>query len=198
MTIFEAVSAISVIGAFLFSAWQIALARKTINAQSFLNVHQLEVLSRGKDGEDGIAAIIALPTYRSYTEFEQKEPERKREAIYNAVAFLNFIATLSEGHYLKVQDAWDIYFMAYRVSYDKLFPWWLEHQRKLHPNIFPSFERACLVTQAITPEMINAHDNRRLRQSIKRYSRASKLPKERLHNTLNQAGILRLHPPGKP
>ena len=60
MAIFELVSSIGiivssmgVIGALLFGAWQIFLARKAISAQSFLHLHQLEVLSRGKNGEDG-------------------------------------------------------------------------------------------------------------------------------------------------
>lgn len=200
MTIFESVSSIGiivssvgVIGALLFSAWQISLTRKAISAQSFLNLHQLEVLSRGKDGEDGIAAITTLKKYDNYADFEQNETERKQEAIYNAVAFLNFVATLSEEDYLKIQDAWDIYFMAYRISYDKLLPWWLDHHRKLHDNIFPSFERACLVTHeiAITPGMTRAHDNKRLPQYTRRYLHASKLTQEKLHNALNRSGILR-------
>jgi hypothetical protein len=207
MTIFEfissigiIVSSIGVIGALLFGARQISLARKAINAQSFLNLHELEVLSRGKNSEDGIAAITALKKYDNYADFEQNEPESKREAIYNAVAFLNFVATLSEEDYLKIQDAWDIYFMTYQISCDKLLPWWLEYHRKSHYNIFPSFERACLVTHeiAITPGMTNSHDNRRLPQYTKRYLHASKLPKEKLHNILNQAGILRQQPPPKP
>jgi hypothetical protein len=205
MAIFELVSSIGiivscigVIGALLFGVWQIFLARKAISAQSFLNLHQLEVLSRGKNGEDGLAAITTLKKYDSYTDFEQTEPESKREAIYNAVAFLNFVATLSEEDYLKIQDAWDIYFMAYRISYDKLLPWWLNHYRNFHLNIFPSFERACLVTHAITFEMTNAHDNKRLPQYAKRYLRASKLTQEQLHNTLNQSGILRPQPPPQP
>jgi len=192
------ISSIGVIGALLLSTRQNSLTRKAISAQSFLNLHQLEFLSRGKGGEDGIAAITALKKYDSYTDFEQGEPESKREAIYNAVAFLNFVATLSEEGYLKVQDAWDIYFMAYWISHDKLLPWWLDYHRKFHRNIFPSFERACLVTHAITDEMIKAHDNKRLRQYIKGYSHASKLTKERLHDVLNQSGILRLQSLPKP
>ena len=200
MTIFEIGSFIGVIGALLFGAWQISLASKAIRAQSFLNLHQLEVLSRGKDGEDGIAAITMLKKYSSYTDFEQREPESKREAIYNAVAFLNFVATLSEEGYLKMQDAWNIYFMVYKISCDTLLPWWLEHHRKFHPNIFPSFERACLVTSEIahTHGKTNAHDNKMLPQYIRRYSHASQLTKEKLHDTLNQAGILRHLPPSKP
>jgi hypothetical protein len=148
MTLFEIVSSVGIIGALLFGGWQISLTRKAIRAQSFLNLHQLEVSFRGKDGEDGIAAITTLKKYDTYADFEQNEPERRREAIYNAVAFLNFVATLSEEDYLKIQDAWDIYFMVYQISCEKLLPWWLEHHRKFHYNIFPSFERACLVDLA--------------------------------------------------
>jgi hypothetical protein len=140
--VFTALSAIGAAAAAGVAAWQISVARKAINAQSFLTLHQLEIASRG-DGEDGIAAIAALAKYTNYTEFENGVPdERKRDAIYSAVAFLNFVATLSEEDYLKVQDAWDIYFKAYQISYDKLWPWWLEHQRESHPKVFPSFERA--------------------------------------------------------
>lgn len=159
---FDLVSFIGIVGALLFSARQNFLAAKTKRAQSFLNLHQLEFLSRGKDGQDGIASITTLKKYDNYADFEQGEPESKRGAIYNAVAFLNFVATLGEEDYLKIQDAWDVYFMAYRISCDKLLPWWLEYHRQFHQNIFPSFERACLVTRAITPEMINAHDHTRI------------------------------------
>ncbi len=191
MTIFDFVSSIGIIGALLFSAWQISVARKAISAQSFLNLHQLEVQSRGKDGEDGIAAIADLKKYNDYVAFEKDGdvPKSTRDAIYNAVAFLNFVATLSEEDYLKVQDAWDIYFMAYRISYDKLLPWWLDHHRKFHPNVFPSFERACLVTHAITSEMSDTHHKKMLLQYTKRYKRASKLTKEQLHDTLKPPRI---------
>ena len=64
-------------------------------------------------------------------------------------------------------------------------------------NIFPSFERACLVTHAITLEMTNAYDNQRLPQYAKRYLHASKLVQEQLHTTPNQSGILRPQPPPK-
>ena len=49
MSIFEGISAIGIIGALVFAAWQNSLARKAIRAQSFLNLHQLEMLSRGKN-----------------------------------------------------------------------------------------------------------------------------------------------------
>jgi hypothetical protein len=195
---FEIVSSIGIIGALVLSAWQNFHARKALRAQSFLNLHQLEVLAHGKDGEDGIVAITTLNKYDNFAEFEQNEPASKREAIYNAVAFLNFVATLGEEDYLKIQDGWDVYFMAYRISYDKLLPWWLEYQRQFHHNIFPSFERACLVIHAITPEMSIAFDNKRIGQYEKRYYRTSKLTKEKLHNALNQSGVLRYTSPSKP
>ncbi len=195
---FDLVSFIGIVGALLFSARQNFLAAKAVRAQSFLNLHQLEVSSRSKDGEDGIVAITTLKKYDTYADFVQSEPESKREAIYNAVAFLNFVATPGEEDYLKIQDAWDVYFMAYRISCDKLLPWWLEHHRQFHQNIFPSFERACLVTRAITPEMINAHDNKRIAQYARRHYRTSKLTREKLHNALNQSGLLRYQSPSKP
>jgi hypothetical protein len=158
------ISSLGVIAAFLVGARQISLARKAISAQSFLNLHQLEIASHG-DGEDGIAAIAALAKYTNYPEFEKGVPdERKRDAIYRAVAFLNFVATLGEEGYLEVQDGWDIYFMAYWTSYKKLWhestAWWLKHHRESHPNVFPSFERACLVTHAIPSDMSIAYDKR--------------------------------------
>ena len=188
--VFTALSALGAAAAAGVAAWQISVARKAISAQSFLNLHQLEVLSRSKDGDDGIAAITALEKYDNYADFVQKEPKKKQEAIYHAVAFLNFVATLAEEEYLQVQDAWDIYFMAYQISYDKLWPWWLEHQRETHSNIFPSFERACLVTHAITSEMSETFDTNRLALYIKRYKRASKLTKKQLDDALKKSGIL--------
>ena len=190
---FTALSAIGAAVAAGAAAWQISVARKAISAQSFLNLHQLEVSTR-KDGVDGIAAIAALKRYDNYTAFKQEVPENEQDAIYNAVAFLNFIATLSEEGYLKVQDAWDIYFMAYRISYDKLWPWWLEYQRESHRNIFPSFERTCLVTHVITSEMSDTYDRKRHLHYIKRYKRASKLRKEQLDGVFKQLGILRSLP----
>ena len=66
------ISSLGVIAAFLVGARQISLARKAISAQSFLNLHQLELASRG-DREDGIAVIAALAKYTNYTEFENGE-----------------------------------------------------------------------------------------------------------------------------
>lgn len=191
--VFTALSAVGAAVAAGTAAWQISVTRKAILAQSFLNLHQLEVSSH-KDGPDGIAAIVALKKYDDYAAFKQDVPKREQDAIYSAVAFLNFIATLSEEGYLEVQDAWDIYFMAYQISYDKLWPWWLEYQRETHRNIFPSFERACLVTHAITSEMSATYDRKRLFQYIKRYKRASKLTKEQLDGAFKQLGILRSVP----
>ena len=76
---FVLVSFIGIVGALLFSARQNFLAAKAVRAQSFLNLHQLEVLSRGKDGEDGIAAITTLKKYDNYADFEQSEPESKQK-----------------------------------------------------------------------------------------------------------------------
>lgn len=192
---FEIVSSIGIIGALVLSAWQNFNARKALRAQSFLNLHQLEVLAHGKDGEDGIIAITTLKKYDNYADFEQNESASKRDAIYNAVAFLNFVATLGEEDYLKIQDGWDVYFMAYRISYDKLLPWWLKHQREFHHHIFPSFERACLVTHAITPEMSIAFVKKRIDQFEKKYYHTSKLTKKKLHEVLSQPDVLT---PSKP
>lgn len=195
------ISSLGVIAAFLVGARQISLARKAISAQSFLNLHQLEIASRG-DGEDGIAAIAVLAKYTNYTEFENGVPdERKRDAIYRAVAFLNFVATLGEEGYLEVQDGWDIYFMAYWTSYEKLWhestAWWLKHQRESHPNVFPSFERACLVTHAIPSDMSIAYDKRMLPQYVKRYKHASRLTKEDLYKALSESELVKSQSPSK-
>lgn len=182
--VFTALSAIGAAVAAGVAAWQISVSRRATGAQSFLILHELEVNSRGKNGEDGIAAITALKKYDNYAAFENDVQEDERDAIFKAVAFLNFVATLCEEDYLKVQDAWDLYFMAYRISYDKLWPWWLEYQRESHPKIFPSFERACLVAHAITPEMSKAYESKMLPQHTKRYKRVSKLTKEQLDGAL--------------
>lgn len=195
------ISSLGVIAAFLVGARQISLARKAISAQSFLNLHQLEIASRG-DGEDGIAVIAALAKNTNYTEFAKDvSDERKRDAIYRAVAFLNFVAILGEEGYLEVQDGWDIYFMAYRTSYEKLWhestAWWLKHQRKSQPNVFPSFERACSVTHAISSDMTDAWRKRMLPQYVKRYKPASRLTKKDLKKILEELELAKSQSPSK-
>jgi hypothetical protein len=195
------ISSLGVIAAFLVGARQISLARKAISAQSFLNLHQLEIASRG-DGEDGIAVIAALAKNTNYTEFAKDvSDERKRDAIYRAVAFLNFVAILGEEGYLEVQDGWDIYFMAYRTSYEKLWhestAWWLKHQRESQPNVFPSFERACSVTHAISSDMTDAWRKRMLPQYVKRYKPASRLTKKDLKKILEELELAKSQSPSK-
>ncbi len=185
--VFDIISAIGIISAILLGARQNNFSAKAMQAQSFLNLHNLDVQAHGPSGEDGIAAIVALKNYSSYDEFVAGETEGTREAIYNAVAFLNFVAILGEEKYLNIQDAWNIYFWAYRKSYEKLFPWWLAQQRAEHPHVFPGFERACLVTGNLSNEQINAFDKGSIGKYIKIYHRVSHVRKTSLRAIFDDA-----------
>jgi len=184
---FDIISAIGIIGALLLGIMQNKFSAKAMQAQSFLNLHSLDLQAHGPNGEDGITAIVSLKNYSNYDEFIEGETEGTREAIYNAVAFLNFVAILGEEKYLNIQDAWNIYFWAYRKSYEKLFPWWLAQQRTEHPHVFPGFERASLVTGNLSNEQINAFDKGSISKYVKRYHRVSKIKRGSLRAIFDRA-----------
>jgi hypothetical protein len=179
-TIVAIFTPVGIIAAIILGINQNRASSKTILAQSFLTLHSLDFQSRGPNGEDGIAAIHALPRYTTYQEFIAKESAATVQAIYNAVAFLNFIAILSEEGYMNVQDAWDIYFWAYRKSYEKLYPWWIDSQREANQHLFPGFERACLTIGLIPADAINVFDKRALSGFVKTYHEVSRVPSGKL------------------
>jgi hypothetical protein len=185
--IFDIISAIGIVSAILIGARQNNFSAKAMQAQSFLNLHGLDLQAHGPNGEDGIAAIVSLKKYNNYDEFTDGETEGTRQAIYNAVAFLNFIAILGEEKYLNIQDAWNIYFWVYRKSYENLFPWWLGKQRAEHPHVFPGFERACLVAGNISNEQINAFDKGSINKYVKSYYRTSKIKQASLRAIFDRA-----------
>jgi hypothetical protein len=82
------------------------------------------------------------------------------------------MAVLGEERYIKIQDGWDICFQAYRICHLKLLPWWLVAQRRSHPMVFPSFQRACLVIGAITDEQITDFDKNLVKKYVKLYNGA--------------------------
>ncbi|HEY1387347.1 MAG TPA: hypothetical protein VGF38_02290 [Ktedonobacterales bacterium] len=180
--VFELTSALGIIGAFLFSAWQNSLTSRAIRAQSFVNLLALE---NDSGFQKGILAITSLKPYTSFAEFDAGEDMETKQAIYDAVVFLNFMAVLGEEGYLHIQDAWDVYFWSYRKCFEKLLPWWLEAYRAHQPNVFPSFERTCRVTSLVTTAQIAAFDRRIGMKHLKKYHQTSQVPRAKLRSVLS-------------
>ena len=180
--VFELVSVIGIIGALLMSSRQNAITSRAIRAQSFVQLLDLEIQSRF---QEGILAITKLPVYQSYTEFDARESPATKQAIYNAVVFLNSMAVLGEESYLHIQDSWDVYFWSYRICKEKLLSWWLAAQRIGQPNVFPSFERACNVTALVSDGQIAAFDGRIGPKHLKKYQQTSRVPVGELRAALS-------------
>lgn len=179
----EVISVVGVIGALLISSRQNDLTSRAIRAQSFVQLLQLETEAQF---QDGIRAITDLREYHNYKEFETEVPDEKKELIYRAVVFLNFMAVLGEERYIQIQDAWNVYFWSYRLCYEKLLPWWLAEQRVHQPNVFPSFERACNVIWQVTDKQIRSFDERVGLKYLALYRQTSLLPKGKLSQVLRQ------------
>ena len=179
--IFETISLIGVMAALLISARQISLTSQAIRAQSFANLLGLEIQSKF---QEGMLAIASLSNYSHYDDFLGGEDKETQAAIYNTVLFLNHMAVLGEEEYLHIQDAWDVYFWSYRICFEKLLPWWLDGQRTKQPNLFPSFERACMVTNAVSSELIKGFDKQIGAKHLDKYHKTSRIPRERLQKVL--------------
>jgi hypothetical protein len=181
------VTIIGIVAAIFFSINQSRATAKQLRAQSFLQLYDYNAKAYTDDGMDGIELLAKLPTYTSYDDFVTSESLAKRKAIYNTVAFLNFIAILAEGGYLNMQDAWNIYFWSYRLSYKKLFPWWLKEQHKYHPHAFAGFERACLTAGNIPEEQINTFDRGRISRYVSLYAPTANLSQQMLREKFQKA-----------
>lgn len=177
--LFELASIGGVIAALLFAATQNRLTARAIRAQSLQQLHSLEVQS---NFQKGIGAISQLRKYDAddYDAFLHETPEDVQAAIVSTVAFLNFIATLGEAGYMNIQDSWNIYFWAYRESYDRLMPWWLKGQRHHQLRVFAAFERTVKAISAIPQESIQAFDDQVDKRHVEKYHAVSHVPKDKL------------------
>jgi hypothetical protein len=145
--------------------WQNVLTRRALRAQSFLSLHELELTA---NYFHGMQAIYDLPDFTSYEDFLSGLSREQQIAIYQVVSFLDFVAVLIEDRYLIRQNAWDIYFWAYRVCAKKLLTWWLRGVRKEQQMLFSGFERMCLIVADVKDEEIAVFERRRYRQQLGR------------------------------
>jgi hypothetical protein len=145
--------------AILLTLWQNVLQRRSTQAQVFLHL-----LDKSSDPEvaDGLELVTTLPTYESYQAFLSAESAEARTKVFRLVDFLNSMANLVEDGYLPRQKVWNLYFMIYRVAYEKLLPWWLEGLRKeTYPQKFSNFERMCYAVGRISDKDMRRFDNKR-------------------------------------
>jgi len=144
------------------TVWQNLITRHALRAQSFLTLHGLELNSSYYEGVRAIATL-------NYSDFETfSMSEKSQREIYMVVSFLDFVAILVEDRYLMRQNAWDIYFWAYRICNDKLLTWWLAGQRE-HTNqsmLFSGFERMCWQVRQISPSDSQKFDEIRYRRVL--------------------------------
>lgn len=96
------------------------------------------------------------------------------------------MAVLGEEGYLRIQNAWDVYFWSYRICYKQLSPWWIDGQRAKQPNVFPSFERTCIVTHLISSELIEDFDKRIGARLLDKYQKISKISRRKPHDGLSR------------
>ncbi len=166
--LFELAWILGVIAALLFAATQNRLAAEPFAHNRSDGLHSLEVQS---NFQKGVGAISQLRTYDDddYDAFLQETPEDVQAAIVSTVAFLNFIATLGEAGYMNIQDSWNIYFWAYRESYDRLMPWWLKGQRHHQLRVFAAFERTVKAISAIPQGKIQTFDDQEDKRHVEKY-----------------------------
>lgn len=183
----EMASVLGIISAFLLSTRQNALTSRAIRAQSFVNLLALE---SDLGFQKGIRAITSLKPYTSFADFDASEEQETKQAIYDAVGFLNFMAVLGEDGYLHIQDSWDVYFWSYRQCFEKLLPWWLDEYRISQPNVFPSFERACRVTSLVSPTQVAGFERQISTRYVKKYHKISKVARAKLRGVLAPPGAI--------
>jgi len=143
--------------AVVLTLWQNFLTRRALESQILLTLKQL---AKEANYVGGVKAMITLKNYENYDEYLQKEPEETRQAIYDTVDFLNFIAHLVEDRFIPRQTAWNFYFHAYRIGNTKLLTWWLAGVREDGFQRFSGYERMCKRIGSISDLEIVKHDDR--------------------------------------
>jgi hypothetical protein len=109
---------------------------------------------------DGIERIATL-SVEDWREYKSSVSEADREKIRGCVEHLNFVANLVDAQHIKMQTAWDLYFMSYRLIANKLEPWWFEGMSDGHPNRFSATRRMAKRVMEISEEEIEAFDRAR-------------------------------------
>lgn len=149
------ISAVVAVIALLLTLWQSVLTRRALESQVLLS---LKEFSQSVRFFDGVSLILSLKEYRSFDEYAKDESEEYQMIIYNTVDFLNFVAHLVEEKHIQRQTAWNFYFHAYRISSNKLMPWWVEGIRKNGFQRFTAFEKMCKIVNSISPDAIISHE----------------------------------------
>jgi hypothetical protein len=137
--------------------WQAILMRKAFQMEAFISLRDMAIR---KNYNEGIALIETMEDLKDYESFTKHYSKEEQEKIYNCIEFLNFTAHLVESDFIKRQQVWDMYFMAYRISAKKLLPWWLVEQRKNHHSRLMAFERMCVLVNGISEEKILAFEKK--------------------------------------
>ena len=105
--------------------------------------------------------IANLEGINSWGQFVSITSDEDRALIDDVITHLNYCAQIVEEEILPRQMIWNRYFWMYRISYQRLNPWWLAEARKNHPKRYSSFERLANAANAITEEAIERFDRNR-------------------------------------
>lgn len=161
--------------AVLISLEQNLIQSRAMKAQAFLTLLSLD---SDEEIDSAIRTLRVLDDAKylriarsegelaAYDVFRQDEGEKTQRAIYDLVVFLNVVAGLVYERRLPRQTAWDFYFRAYRLAYEKLHTWWLTGQRNAtYDDRFQNFADMGRVICAVTGKQVKRFT---ARQSLRR------------------------------
>lgn len=154
--IMSLISLMIAVVALLLTLWQNFLSRKALQAQSLLSLKQME----NENFTVGLYAIHTLKQYKDYSEFLQTETDATQKAIYDTIDYLNFAARLAHERHIHRQIIWNNYFWAFRISREKLSPWWFEGQKENNFRRFTSYSKMSYQIAKLTEKEIEKFEKK--------------------------------------
>ena len=135
------ISSIATTVAAVFIAWQVHVARKTMQAQTFLRIIDTARSIRFSQGMD----IIRSLRYDNYEQFRRSETKEVQGQVRDIVDFVNDLNHLLREKYVTEEQVRQIYSSSIRSCAERLLPWWLWGFRDQHggPYYYKNFEELC-------------------------------------------------------
>lgn len=128
--------------------WQTYLLRQALQFQAYLNIES-SLHESGPGISPGNKALNSLPKYTDYKTFAEMESLETQQVIQYYVSMLNIIAHLVSEGFINKYQVWGRYFVAYKLCYEKLYPWYIEGVRNTNFRgneiAYATFEAMCLL-----------------------------------------------------
>jgi hypothetical protein len=121
--------------------WQVRVARKAMQAQTFLRIIDTAREITFSQGMDTIRSL----RHNSYKAFCESESKEVQLHVRKLVDFMNDLNHLVVSKYVPEEQIREIYESSVKACNEHLLPWWLQGFREEHgsPLYYKNFEKLC-------------------------------------------------------